>query len=52
MSIQYIKELMRVSADQHNPFSEDKSENTKDIVELFISAQRNWENEVSACITA
>ena len=51
ISIQYIKELMRVSADQHNPFSEDRQEDTKDVIELFIHAQKNWENEVCGCIT-
>lgn len=50
MSLQYIKELMRVSPDEHNPFPEEgKHPNCSDLVTLFMDAQNNWENYVCGC---
>ena len=51
ISLNFLKELIRVSSDEHNPFAADSkdSEGLTDIANLFLNAQKNWEDYVCGC---
>lgn len=48
-----IKELIRLSPDEHNPFGRDAGtpKSSSDLADLFCQAQEHWEREVFGCVS-